>query len=146
MWVRSILLICATRAEHLREALSGLRQQATTPTNLLQRRPFGGDRPASSGFELPSDRSDTRTDSRGRDPVDQSRIQTYIGLRTRSTSKSLLHIFTFGPFSAVSTPIFGSKYQYSFFCIFRDLQDVHSFAPLQFQQFSKFSPKFLMIF
>ena len=143
MWVRSILLICATRAEHLREALSGLRQQATTPTNLLQRRNFGGDRPASSGFELPSGRSDTRTDSRGRDPVDQSRIQTYNGLRIRSMGKSLLHIFTFGPFSAVSTPIFASKYQYSFFSIFRYLQDVHYFIPLQSQQFSNFFVKFV---
>ena len=34
-----------------------------------------------------------------------------------------------GPFSAVSTPILATKY--SFFSIFRDLQDLHTFAPLQ---------------
>ena len=33
------------------------------------------------------------------------------------------------PFSAVSTPIVGGHY--SFRCIFRDLQNLHSFAPLQ---------------
>ena len=42
-----------------------------------------------------------------------------------------------GSFSSVSTPIFASKY--SFFSIFRDLQDVHSFAPLHTQKFSKIS-------
>ena len=34
-----------------------------------------------------------------------------------------------GSFSAVSTPIFATKY--SFCSIFRDLQDLHTFAPLQ---------------
>ena len=40
-----------------------------------------------------------------------------------------------GPFSAVSTPILATKY--SFCSIFRDLQDLHTFAPLQSQKFSK---------
>jgi len=35
---------------------------------------------------------------------------------------------------------------HSFFSIFRDLQDVHYFAPLQSQKVSKFSSKLLMIF
>ena len=48
----------------------------------------------------------------------------------------LFHTSTFGPFSVVSTPIFASKS--SFFSISRDLQDVHSFAPVQSQQFSNF--------
>ena len=54
-----------------------------------------------------------------------------LGSLTKVNVISLLYTFTsaeFGPFSAVSTPIFASKY--SFFSIFRDLQDVHSFAPL----------------
>ena len=55
----------------------------------------------------------------------------------------IFYIRTSDSFSAVSTPIFASTY--SFFRIFRDLQDVHSFAPLQSQQFSKFSSIFLMI-
>ena len=42
-----------------------------------------------------------------------------------------------GSFSAVSKPIFATKY--SFCSIFRDLQDYHSFAPLQIQYFSNFS-------
>ena len=45
-----------------------------------------------------------------------------------------------GSFSSVSRPIFASKY--SFFSIFRDLQDLHTFAPLQIQNFSKFSSTF----
>ena len=40
----------------------------------------------------------------------ESRTLMYSGLKIRSTSNSLLHTFTFGPFSAVSTAIFGSKY------------------------------------
>jgi hypothetical protein len=40
-----------------------------------------------------------------------------------------------GSFSAVSTPIFASKY--SFCSIFRDLQDLQSFAPLQVQNLTK---------
>ena len=42
-----------------------------------------------------------------------------------------------GSFSAVSKPIFATKY--SFCSIFRDLQDYHSFAPLPIQNFSKIS-------
>ena len=42
-----------------------------------------------------------------------------------------------GSFSAVSTPIFASKV--SFFHIFRDLEDPHSFAPLRTQNFSIFN-------
>ena len=45
-----------------------------------------------------------------------------------------------GSFYSVSRPIFASKY--SFFSIFRDLQDLHTFAPLQIQNFSKFSSTF----
>ena len=40
-----------------------------------------------------------------------------------------------GSFSSVSRPIFATKY--SFFSIFRYLQDLQSFAPLQIQKFSK---------
>ena len=40
-----------------------------------------------------------------------------------------------GSFSAVSKPIFATKY--SFCSIFRDLQDSHSFAPFQSQNSSK---------
>ena len=40
-----------------------------------------------------------------------------------------------GSFSAVSKPIFASKY--SFFSIFRDLQDMYTFAPLGSQISSK---------
>ena len=40
-----------------------------------------------------------------------------------------------GPSSAVSKPIFATKY--SFCCIFRDLQYLHTFAPLQTQNFAK---------
>ena len=45
-----------------------------------------------------------------------------------------------GSFSAVSKPIFPSKY--AFFSIFQDLQDSHTFAPFQIQKFSKFSSNF----
>ena len=41
-----------------------------------------------------------------------------------------------GSFSAVSTPIFTSKY--SFCSVFRDLQDYHTFAPLEAQNLRKF--------
>ena len=41
-----------------------------------------------------------------------------------------------GSFSAVSTPIFASKY--SFFRIFRDLSDSHPFVPLQIQKLQFF--------
>ena len=47
----------------------------------------------------------------------------FLGSLTKVNVISLLYTFTsaeFGPFSAVSTPIFASKY--SFFSIFRDLQ------------------------
>ena len=40
-----------------------------------------------------------------------------------------------GPFSAVSKPIFASKY--SFCSIFRDLQYLHTFAPIQTQNVAK---------
>ena len=53
-----------------------------------------------------------------------------------------------GSFSSVSTPNFTSDS--SFFSIFRDLSDSHSFAPLQIQNLQIFSilnlPKFLRIF
>ena len=42
-----------------------------------------------------------------------------------------------GSFSAVSTPMFATKY--SFCSIFRDLQDLHSFALLRIQKFRKSS-------
>ena len=53
------------------------------------------------------------------------------------------HTSTSGSFSAASTPIFASEY--SLFSIFRDLQDVHSFAALRSQQFRKCSSNVLMI-
>ena len=49
-----------------------------------------------------------------------------------------------GSFSAVSTPIFATKY--SFFSIFRDLRDLQSFAPLRSQNFNKKSSNFLTFF
>ena len=42
-----------------------------------------------------------------------------------------------GSFSSVSKPIFATKY--SFCSIFRDLQDLQTFAPLQIQNFRDFS-------
>jgi hypothetical protein len=42
-------------------------------------------------------------------------------------------------FLAVSTATIATKY--SFCCIFRDLQDLHSFATLRYQNFSKFLPE-----
>ena len=45
-----------------------------------------------------------------------------------------------GSFSAVSTPIFATRY--SFFSIFRDLQDYHSFAPLRYQNLLIFFQNF----
>ena len=66
------------------------------------------------------------------------------GLNIRRTSNQVLHTSTSGAFSAVSTPIFASRYL--FFIIFRYLQDVYSFAPLQSQQFIEFSSKCLLIF
>ena len=42
-----------------------------------------------------------------------------------------------GSFSSVSKPIFASKY--AFFSIFRDLQDWHSFAPVECENLSKIS-------
>ena len=51
-----------------------------------------------------------------------------------------------GSFSAVSTATIATKY--SFFQVFRDLQDFHTFAPLRSQNFSekpsKFLPKFVI--
>ena len=49
-----------------------------------------------------------------------------------------------GSFAAVSTPIFATKY--SFFSVLRDLEDLQSFAPLQFQNFRKKSQLFFQIF
>ena len=49
-----------------------------------------------------------------------------------------------GSFSAVSKPIFTTKY--SFCRIFQDLQDSHSFAPPQIQIFNKNSSNFLTFF
>ena len=45
-----------------------------------------------------------------------------------------------GSFSAVSTPLIARLG--SFFSIFRDLQDFHSFAPLRTENFSKILPIF----
>ena len=47
-----------------------------------------------------------------------------------------------GSFSAVSTPIFASKY--SFCSVFRDLQDCHTFAPLEAQNLRKFLSNFFI--
>ena len=49
-----------------------------------------------------------------------------------------------GSFSAVSTPIFASKYSLESF--WRDLQDLHAFAPLRPQYFSKISSIFFGVF
>ena len=49
-----------------------------------------------------------------------------------------------GSFSAVSTPIFATKY--SFCSIFRDLQDLQTFAPLHFQNLLIFFLKILQNF
>ena len=48
-----------------------------------------------------------------------------------------------GSFSAVSTPIFASKY--SFCSVFRDLQDCHTFAPVETQTFRKFLSNFFIL-
>ena len=56
-------------------------------------------------------------------------------VRTRRVVANLGQISAkFRSFSAVSAPIFASKY--SFFSIFRDLQDLHTFAPLRAQNSS----------
>jgi hypothetical protein len=48
-----------------------------------------------------------------------------------------------GSFSAVSTPIFATKYSFCELCsIFRDLQVLHSFAPLRIQKFCKLCQTF----
>ena len=47
-----------------------------------------------------------------------------------------------GSFSAVSTATIATKY--SFCSVFRDLQDLQSFAPLRSQNFNKNSSNFLM--
>ena len=47
-----------------------------------------------------------------------------------------------GSFSAVSTATIATKY--SFFQVFRDLQDFHTFAPLRSQNFSEKPSKFLL--
>ena len=49
-----------------------------------------------------------------------------------------------GSFSAVSKPNFASKY--SLESSWRDLQDLHAFAPLRPQYFSNFSSKFFGVF
>ena len=49
-----------------------------------------------------------------------------------------------GSFSAVSTPIFASKY--SFCSVFRDLQDCHTIAPLETQKCRKFLSNFFSYF
>ena len=49
-----------------------------------------------------------------------------------------------GPFSSVSKPIFATKY--TSFSILRDLQDLHTFAPLQTQNIRKKSSNFFRIF
>ena len=49
-----------------------------------------------------------------------------------------------GSFSSVSKPIFATKY--SFFSILRDLQDLHTFAPLQTQNLRKSSSNFFRMF
>ena len=49
-----------------------------------------------------------------------------------------------GSFSAVWVATIATKY--SFCSVFRDLQDLHSFAPLQFQRFRKSLSNFLQSF
>ena len=48
-----------------------------------------------------------------------------------------------GSISAVSKPIFARKY--SFCRVFRDLQDLHTFAPLQSKKSAKFGLLFFLI-
>ena len=48
-----------------------------------------------------------------------------------------------GPFSAVSTPIFTTKY--SFCSVFRFLQEFRTFAPLEIKNFSNFHQNFVEI-
>ena len=55
----------------------------------------------------------------------------------KQCSRALIQQTCRGSFSAVSKPIFATKY--SFCSFFRDLQGYHSFAPLRIQYFSKFS-------
>ena len=49
-----------------------------------------------------------------------------------------------GSFSAVSTATIATKY--SFCSVFRDLQDLHSFAPLRIQKIRKLLSNFLRFF
>ena len=57
-------------------------------------------------------------------------LRQYSSIRVFSAGQTLE-----GSFSAVSTPVFASKY--SFFQVFRDLQDSQTFAPLRTQHFRK---------
>ena len=63
-----------------------------------------------------------------------------IWAQCKNASNPLLHASIFGPFSAVST--FQIARLGSFSSIFRDLHDVHSFAPVQSQKFSNFTSIF----
>merc|ERR1711938_300170 len=67
----------------------------------------------------------------------------FVGRGPRSppaTHEATAHHSFRGSFSAVSTPICASKY--SFFSIFQDLQDLHTFAPVGTQIFEEICPKF----
>ena len=73
--------------------------------------------------------------------------QIYSGCWIAGRSNLILFTFTsaeFGPFSSVWTATIVRVG--AFFRIFRDLQDLHSFAPLRIRKFSKFSSNFFMIF
>jgi len=69
-------------------------------------------------------------------------ISLYVKILGRRMKNEWNHPQTLrGSFSAVSTATIATKY--SFFQDFRDLQDLHSFAPLRSQNFSKKPSKFL---
>ena len=67
-----------------------------------------------------------------------------LGATPKVNVSLLLYTFTFGSFSAVSTPPIARVVAFS--SIFCDLQDVHSFAPLQYWKFSKISSFFFADF
>ena len=76
-------------------------------------------------------------------------IETHTNTGCWIAGRSNLILFTFtsaefGPFSSVWTATIARVG--AFFRIFRDLQDLHSFAPLRIRKFSKNSSNFLLIF
>ena len=80
---------------------------------------------------------------RTRPPKSQRVLRTAPALAEKFEAPNFSQIFqpnhqtSEGSFSAVSTPIFASKF--SFCSVFRNLQDCHTFAPLEAQNLRKFS-------